>query len=143
MCNSKNGKNYCPLDGKCLPNCIVYSAEVTTNNENKALYIGLAENSFKQRYTNHLSSFNNIQYKDSTALSKYIWDLKNKEKKFEIKWSILKKTNAYHPKTRICNLCLTEKTLILISTHPNLLNKRSELINTCRHRKKYLLSSVT
>ena len=51
--------------------------------------------------------------------------------------------SSYQPSTRKCNLCNVEKTLILYSTDTNLLNKRSELLNKCRHRNKHLLEAVT
>ena len=97
-------------------------------------YIGLASNTFKERYLNHISSFRNQRYKESTALSKYIWKLKDQNKPYEIKWFIDMYASSYH--------CNTEKTLILTSTHHHLLNQRSELISTCRHRRKYLISSI-
>ena len=51
-------KGNCPLDGKCLYECIVYQANVVTNNECKE-YFGTAEREFKLRYYNgHLDSRN-------------------------------------------------------------------------------------
>ena len=35
-------------------------------------YLGLAETSFKDRYRNHISSFNNEKHKTKTELPKYI-----------------------------------------------------------------------
>ena len=40
-----------------------------------------------------------------------------------------------------CNLCLTEKYHI-ITSNLKLLNKRTELISTCRHVNKYLLKNI-
>ena len=40
-------------------------------------YIGLTEGTFKKRFTQHKSSFNNIDYSNKTSLSKYVWSLKN------------------------------------------------------------------
>ena len=45
-------KSNCPLDGKCLHECIVYEANVVANNECKE-YFGTAEGEFKLRYNNH------------------------------------------------------------------------------------------
>ena len=39
-------KDNCPLDGKCLHECIVYQANVVTNNECKE-YFGTPEGEFK------------------------------------------------------------------------------------------------
>ena len=40
----------------------------------------LAETSFKDRYKNHISSFNNKQQKNKTELSKYVQSFKNENK---------------------------------------------------------------
>ena len=49
-------KDNCPFDGKCLHECIVYQANVITNNQCKE-YFGTAEGEFKLRYNNHIISF--------------------------------------------------------------------------------------
>ena len=49
-------KDNCLLDRKCLNECIVYQANVVTNNECKK-YFGTAEGEFKLRYNNHTMSF--------------------------------------------------------------------------------------
>ena len=49
-------------------------------------YIGLASNTFKERYLNHTLSFRNEKYKESiTALFKHICKLKDQKKPYEIK----------------------------------------------------------
>ena len=98
---------------------------------------------FKTRYGNHKISFANSNRKDETSLSNFIWDLKSKGKDFSINWSIAKHAAPYSPVSKYCNLCLTEKTLILLSKDEHLLNKRSEIISSCSHRRKYTLGSVT
>ena len=121
------------LEG-CLIKFIVYNAEVISN-QDKVEYIGLAANNFKERFLNHISSFRNVRFKDSTALSNYIWNLKDKKKDVSIKWSIAAKAPSHHPVSKLRHLCLTEKTLILTSSHQHLLNKRNERMGTCRHRQ--------
>ena len=142
QCNCRGGISNCPLEGKCLSTSLVYKAEVDSI-QGTACYIGLASNTFKERYLNHTSSFRNIQYRESTALSKYIWTLKEKNEDYDIKWSVAAKAPSYSPTIKSCYLCLTEKTLILTSQHEHLLNKRNELMGTCRHRRKFLLSGIT
>ena len=137
-CNCQVGAESCPLNAQCLSKSIVYKANVTSNNES-SVYIGLASNTFKERYSNHQSSFNHEKYKDKTGLSKYIWQLKNNNQTFKIEWSIAANAPAYNPAIKRCHLFQTEKTLILYNNHHNLLNKKSELLGTCRHRKKHLL----
>ena len=92
-CNCGN-KNTCPLENKCLTPKVVYRAEITNDKdqENKT-YIGLTETPFKDRYRNHVKSFNNKKYQKETELSKYIWELKDDHKEPMIKWSILKSIN--------------------------------------------------
>ena len=106
------------------------------------VYIGQTENDFKTRYRNHKTSFTNLNYENEIALSKLIWSLNNNNKKYEVKWEILDQTTPYKCGTRRCNLCLLEKYYILTYKEKDLLNKKSELISTCRHRRKFLLSSV-
>ena len=106
------------------------------------VYIGAAEN-FKNRYRNHVKSFNNIRYKNDTELSKYLWALKLDNKNYSIKWSILKKTSGYNKATKLCNLCTREKLEIcLYKNKTSLLNKRNELISKCRHENKHLLANL-
>ena len=49
----------------------------------------MTSNTFKKRYYNHKTSFKDTSYVKSTELSKHIWNLKNKKRTFNIKWSIL------------------------------------------------------
>ena len=53
-----------------------------------ATYIGLASNTFKERFTNHQSSFKHQSQKEGTALSKHVWELKEQRKVHNICWSI-------------------------------------------------------
>ena len=74
-----------------------------------------------------------------TELSKHVWELKNKERDFSIKWSILKRVSPRTAGRSECNLCLEEKLCILESDSALTLNKRSELFSKCRHR--YMFSA--
>ena len=66
-------------------------------------------------------------------------NLKNKERDFSIKWSILKRVSPRTAGRSKCNLCLEEKLCILESDSALTLNKRSELFSKCRHR--YMFSA--
>ena len=136
QCNCKHEKE-CPLDGKCLVKNIVYKAEIASQNGTVKTYIGMTSNSFKERYRNHLKSFNHRQYSSETELSKHVWDLKNDHIGFAIKWSIVKRAQAYVPGKNRCNLCTEEKLQIIKSKSQNLLNKRTELFSRCCHRSKF------
>ena len=74
----------------------------------------------------------------------YIYtNTKDAEKNYSLKWSIVAKAKPYHPLAGRCRLCTREKTEI--SSHiedPKCLNVRSELMSTCRHRRRWLLSST-
>ena len=64
-------KNSCTLDNKCLTSQLIYQADVTNNLDDKyKYYLGLPETTFKERYSNHKSSFNNENSKNSMELSK-------------------------------------------------------------------------
>ena len=54
-------------------------------------------------------------------------------------WSIVRECPLYSLSKRNCYLCLNEKLEINSYKGNNLLNKRSELINKCRHLNKHTL----
>ena len=132
-CNCRKRES-CPLSGECLATDIVYKATVVSN-IGKASYIGLASGPFKTRYNNHTKSFRNDRYQKETELSKHIWSLKKKKLNYTINWKILRRSNTKKRKSGICNLCIDEKFEIL-NLKENRLNKRTELISTCRHYYK-------
>jgi hypothetical protein len=133
-------KSKCPLNNECLTQELVYQADVSSDDGAIKHYIGLTENTFKERYYGHTKSFRNRDYEHETSLSTYIWKLKDKNIGYTIKWNILKKSKAYSPTSQKCHLCLDEKLFILKnSNNPSFLNKRSELFSKCRHRLKHTL----
>ena len=87
-CNCRNSST-CPMDGKCNDQSIIYQAEVTTSTS-KETYIGLCDTAFNLRYRNHVCSFRNDRYKHATELSKYIWNLKDRNIMYNIKWRKIK-----------------------------------------------------
>ena len=138
-CNCRSPSE-CPLNGKCLAESLVYKAEITTTNVKETkIYIGMTSGTFKKRYANHKKSFNNPRYSTETELSKHIWELKNKERDFIIKWSILKRVSPRTAGRSTCNLCIKEKLCILESDSARTLNKISELFSKCCHR--YMFSA--
>ena len=140
-CNCKK-KDECPLNGNCQVEAVIYKAIVTTN-ENQFEYIGSTEKSFKSRYYNHTKSFRNEKYQNETKLSRCVWDLKEENKNYELKWSILYQSKPYKCGSRKCDLCLSEKYQIMIHTNRincQLLNSRSEIMNKCRHSNKYKIN---
>lgn len=141
-CNCRKPE-LCPLDRQCLTESIVYQATVTTEDDRPdQTYIGLTENSFKTRFNNHKSSFRLATKKNSTELSKYIWRLKEENTDFDLSWRIIKKAKGYSPTSKRCDLCLWEKYFITCKPNLSTLNKRNELVNTCRHAAKFLLQNI-
>ena len=140
-CNCINKTN-CPLDGECTKGALVYNTDVITERLPLRKYCGSTEPKFKKRWGNHKSSFVNPTRKNETCLSKYIWSLKEREIPFELKWSLQKQSFPYQCGSRKCDVCLSEKLAILEGDPKVLLNKRSEIMNKCRHRAKFKLSSI-
>ena len=139
-CNCRK-KDQCPLQGDCQTKSIVYNAKVDGPDGPK-LYIGLTDPPFKSIFNNHNQSFKHMKYRNSTELSKYVWQLKESSTPYNIKWSIASKSQAYNNKSKRCNLCLTEKLLIVNANKQMLLNRRPELISKCRHENKFYLRNL-
>ena len=57
-------------------------------------------------------------------------------------WSIKARGHSFSIGGRACELCLTEKLIILTADQNSMLNKRDELLETCRHQRKHLLVSL-
>ena len=129
------------MKGNCQVKGVVYKANVSTEDNGERVYIGLTDNTFKTRYTNHMKSFRNERYKNDTELSKFVWNLRNKGQDFDISWSIIDKALSYSNMNKRCNLCISEKLHIINADKSTLLNKRSELVSKCRHQNKYYLSN--
>ena len=76
-CNCRSKTN-CALGNKCLTPKIVYQADVQNNtNDDWKFYLGVSETSLKKRFRNHKKEFTHKKYRNTTELSKYIWQLKD------------------------------------------------------------------
>ena len=73
-CKCRN-QSECPLQNICETKNVIYKATVTTKNNNiedssideeeeEKVYIGVTENEFKERYTQHKSTFKNQNSKN-------------------------------------------------------------------------------
>ena len=82
---------------------------------------------FKARYANHKKSINSPRYSNETELSKYAWKLKQSNRPYTIKWSVLSHVSPYTAGANSCNLCLEEKFYLMKSHKDRTLNKRTEL----------------
>ena len=138
-CNCRVPEN-CPLQGECQQGPVIYQADVKTNSTTKK-YIGSTEGTFKARFNSHKHSLSN-KNANSTTLSTYVWALKDAGKEYDITWKVIAKTGKYTPGAIYCDVCLTEKTYILLADPKESLNVRSEILNKCRHMAKFTLEKV-
>ena len=87
---------------------------------------------FKERYKNHNCSFRNKSCEKNIELSKYVWELKEKDINSFMNWDIAMKLQKSVCESRKFDLCICEK-LLIFRTDPNVfLNKRDELFWKCR-----------
>ena len=139
-CNCEN-KQECPLSGECKTTNVLYEAKMTSSIQNygEKVYRGITKPIFKRRFGNHKKSFHNIKYRNETEHSKEVWKVKNKGGEFNIKWRIVKQYPTYSLENKRCALCLNEKLEIIENADKNSLNKRHEIVSTCRHKSEYAL----
>ena len=79
LCNCRV-KTECPLNGDCRRESVIYICTATTCNSKK-VYLGLTEGEFKkQTHYDHIKSFENEFYANSTTLSCYVWKMKKSKK---------------------------------------------------------------
>ena len=129
----------CPVQGKCTQKGVVYNATITREDNIVDTYIGLSEPAFKERWSNHRSNFKTRNPKNATTLSKHIWDLDDKNIKYEIDWKIVSQAKAFNPVTGICHLCNREKFFILFKQEMASINERDEIAGPCQHKHNKLL----
>ena len=100
---------------------------------------GVCRPSFYQLQESHKSFFTHENKAHSTALSSHIWDLKSNNTPHSLAWSIVRLAPPYSKESKVCQLCLVEKTIISMANCNLSLNKRNEVVAKCRHRDKWLL----
>ena len=87
---------------------VVYKATVKYEDKTKH-YVGMTENSFKTRYTQHKSSIKHSKHRNQTELSSLIWSLTDKGTDYKLTWNIIDRARPYRPGKRTCNLCICFK----------------------------------
>ena len=140
-CNCQDKAN-CRLPDACRTRSTVYTATVEAEGD-EYVYHGTAEGEVKKRIGKHETSFRHRRYENDTALSQFIWKLKDRGSEYAIRWTIELRAHPYSCGAKRCDLCLSEKMVIARSRHGGMLNARSELVSKCRHRNKFNLASVT
>ena len=143
-CNCRN-KNYCLLCGKCLSPNIVYQKKHLHSNPTTLTKFTLElQKSHSKILQPHLplpttQSFTHEDYANDTELSKEYWDIKRSNFIPKLTCNIVRECPPHCLSKRKCYLRLNEKLEINSCKGNNLLNKRSELINKCRHLNKHTL----
>ena len=141
-CNCRT-KNKCPLNGDCQAENIIYQASIVTNQPQPEshTYVGLSVY-FKDRYRNHTQSLRNRRYGNQTSLSRFLWDLNDKNIKYDLKWKILDRAQPYNPITDVCNLCTLEKYYLIFKPETSSLNLNEEINSYCLHKDPLLLDKT-
>ena len=94
----------------------------------------------KLRCGNQKKSFTKERHKSDTELFKGYWKVKQQNRILIRKYKVLRKCHAYNKKIQ-CIACPNEKYEIASNNGDNLLNKRTEILRTYRHRNKYKLKN--
>ena len=143
QCKCRGGIQNCPAQGMCETQCVVYRATVTdTTVGTRETYTGVTGQSFKKRWSGHKTDSRYEKYRHSTTLSGHLWELKDQGRNFKIDWAIIEKGRDFNPITGKCDICLKEKFHIIYNRPGSSLNKREEIFNTCRHRKRKLIGNA-
>ena len=139
---TKEKKNLCPLDQKCLSENLVYQATVTHPNLETMTYIGQTSCNFKARLAVHKQTFKDKYNTSQTALSNYIHDLNSKGIEPKVTWKMIDRGKSFSPVTGVCHLCVKEAFYILFRPELAKLNSKSEVFSACFHKKAALLIKV-
>ena len=110
-CSCRQRSN-CTLAKKFLSECLAYHAQVNKSEINQIKsYYGTCIKKI-QRALQQLYSFFEKNKEKSKEFSKYICELENNSKSYDLKWSIACETRPYTGVTIKADLCLTEKLAI-------------------------------
>ena len=105
-------------------------------------YTGVTARTFKERLYEHRADMNKESSRLKSTLAAHIWDLKDKHIQYEVSWKLKDRATDFNPVTKKCRVCLKEKYHIMYKRDGKTLNSRSEVFNTCRHRKQKLLEKA-
>ena len=142
----------CPVDGKCLTIGVVYTGTIEHKQDNYTYY-GSTKNTFKERFGGHKFDLSHPDHPGTTLSTKF-WELKTKnpDETPVVKWKIVNKCCPLRAGMPHCDVCLTEKTRLLLqhegpepkpASNTIFLNKRKEIFAKCRHRLKFTLQHCT
>ena len=94
------------------------------------------------RVTTHIQSLKKTNCKNQTELSKKSKEMTSKNIKYDIIFKLIENKPAYTPERKKCDLCISESYHILFSSLENIINKKSEITNKCRHRSRFRISAI-
>ena len=133
----------CPLDNKCNRSNIIYQATLESENQeyDGKFYIGSATD-FKDRWNNHNYTFRNLNSNQECSLKDLVWEMKDKDLLFTIKWKVLRQSKAYQPGDDFCLLCMDEKLSIMEKVNDvNLINRDINTNEKCLHKSKFAITN--
>ena len=141
-CNCRN-KCTCPLPNSCQTKCVTYQTNIHCDivGYKQKYYVGSCETTFKDCFWNHKRPFNHVKNKYHTELSKEFWEIKKRNWIPKSTWKIIEICRSFNPSSKCCLLSLNEKYEIATFKRDNFLYKRTEIINSCRHRSKHKLAN--
>ena len=135
------------MQGQCHLQEVIYQASVThTNTQTRKTttdtYLGMTATSFKERHSNHKSSFKHKHKCTDTELSKHIWNLKEQGLEYDLQWRIIDKAKSFSPISKCCKLCTLERYYLIFRTDLHTLNKNTEFGHDCLHKRFLKLSRL-
>ena len=104
-------KESCPLNSKCVYQCMVCKAEVSANTSYKEYYGASKRGSNLDTLIIH--NLSETYFINVIELSKYLWTLEANRTEYHLKWSTKLYASWYKCGTRRFDLFLTEKWLLL------------------------------
>ena len=137
----------CPVQGKCKQEGTIYQATVKHTSPQTGLevtqsYIGLAATTFYERHQNHKNTFKLRCHETKSALSKYIWYLKDKGITYKLSWKIIDRARKFSPVSKTCNLCTLERFYLICRKVTYTLNQNIEFGDECIHKRFLRLSTA-
>ena len=130
------------MNGECTMSSLIYKAILSVEGHAEYFYVGQTSSTFKSRLANHKSDIK-LRHRSGTALSHFIWRMKDQGKNWSIKWEKVCEAAVYNRDSKQCHLCSEEKLEILrlMQKFPNnTINKRSELLSYCHHIRREMLA---
>ena len=112
----------------------LYFASVKQENNKISTYICLT----CKRFYFHIASFKNT-YLNQTSRSNFVRILQDRKIQHTISWEQIDQAKCFSPVSGICALCTKEKFHITFKPGVGPLNKKNEMFNNCRHKRRVLL----